>query len=346
MTRPTSARPAAGRLDTNEGVCATKVGMANTFRRADRLSTWRRIALHIWRAPADPTVYGNLEIDMREALEYLETVNTRDRRAPATVTHMVVKAIATALRDFPDSNAIVSGNSIYLRDSADVYCQVSMGGGRDLTGVKIPAADTKSVAEIAEEMDGRVKNVHGGRDKGSEQSKRVVSQVPHRVLGWVLKVAEYLTYDLRLDLSRFGLAYDQFGGAMVSNVGMFGIGHGLAPLVPVSRTPIVLLVGEVKDKPIVDNGELSIGPQMTIGCTFDHRVIDGHQAGLMAKTVIECLEKPFTRFGLPSRSSSTGDRFVMDRREPSNRDPIGTDNTGRRSGSDQETGRRLPEQRR
>ena len=247
-----------------------------------------------------------------------------------------------ALHEYPDANAIVSGNTIYLRDGADVYCQVSTAGGRDLSGVKVTAADTKTVAQIAGEMAERVEDIRHGRDKGSEQSKRVVSRIPQRALGWVLRLTEYLTYDLRLDLSRFGIAYDQFGGAMVSNVGMFGIGNGLAPLVPVSRTPIVLLVGEVKDRPIVDNGEITIGPQMTIGCTFDHRVLDGHQAGLMAKTVITCLEQPFSRFGLPSRSNSAGDRFVMGRRDASSKDRTGNGNTDRKPGFVREEDQRPP----
>ncbi len=291
------------------------------FTRIEKLSAWRRIALHIWGRPTDPTVYGNLEINMREAVRYLKEVNQRFPETQVTVTHLVVKAIAKALAAWPQSNAIVSRHRLYMRDSADVYCQVATESGNDLSGVKITKADTKSTVDIATELATRVQRVHSRQDAGSEQTKKALARIPHQLLGRILRVTEWLTYDLRLDLSRFGIAYDQFGGAMVSNVGVFGIGHGLAPLVPVSRTPIVLLVGQLKDKPIAEDGKIVIAPMLNIGATFDHRVIDGFQAGRMAKIVIGSLEDPYRHFGLPNRSNSAdvpghGDRAGTNGKDP------------------------------
>jgi len=306
--------------------------MSNGFRRIDQLSSWRRIALHIWRRPSDPTVYGNLEINMRKSCAYLETVNRLSPEFPVTVTHLTVKAIATALAEYPKANAIVSGKRLHARDTADVYCQVATHGGEDLSGVKVATADHKTVIEIAHELSRAVDHVHKGDDPGSERSKRAIRWIPQRALGGFLRAMEFLTYDLGVDLSRFGIAYDQFGGAMVSNVGIFGIDNGLAPLVPVSRTPIVLLVGKVRDKPTVEDGEIVIAPMLTIGCTFDHRVIDGYQAGAMAKTVISCLEDPFIRFGLPSRPSSADGRFVMGAPDTSGTDPIDSEYKDRKPG--------------
>jgi len=274
------------------------------FKRIDRLSSWRRLALHLWRRPKDPTVYGNLDIDMSEAVRYLEVVNREFHDTPVTVTHLVVKAIAKALATWPQSNSIVSRGRLYMRDSVDVYCQVATDAGNDLSGVKIPNADRKSTVEIAAELNARVQRVHARKDAGSERTKRTLAVIPEILLTPMLRVIEFLTYDLRLDLSRFGIAYDQFGGAMVSNVGVFGIGHGLAPLVPASRTPIVLLVGEIKEQAVVSKGKIVIAPRMQIGSTFDHRVIDGFQAGSLARIVIGSLEDPFKEMPLPNRSSS------------------------------------------
>ncbi len=277
--------------------------MQRDFTRIKRLSSWRRIALHAWDSPRDPTVYGNLEVNMRRALAYLEEANRESAQAKATVTHLVVKAIGRALAENPEANAIIARKQIYMRRSVDVYCQVATEGGRDLSGVKVTSVDGKSLMEIAGELATRIDGVRSGRDPGSERSKQVLTRIPHRFLGMLLKAVGFLSYDLLWDLSAFGIEFDQFGGAMVSNVGSFGLGHGLAPLVPISRAPIVLLVGEVNDRPCVENGELAVAPHMTIGATFDHRLIDGHQAGVMAKTVIASVSDPYQAFGPPSRSS-------------------------------------------
>lgn len=268
-----------------------------------RLSSWRRLAVHVWKRPADPTVYGLLEVNMRKALAYLDELNGRPGHSRVTVTHIVVKAIAKALAESPEANAIVAMGRIYLRTGVDVYCQVATDGGKDLSGVKVSGADRKSLVEIADELSASVAAVREGRDQGSEATKKTLGRIPDRLLGLLVKGAAFLTYDLRLDLTSLGIAYDQFGGAMVSNIGSFGVGTALAPLVPVSRTPIVLLVGEVTDRPAVENGALVVAPLLSIGATFDHRLIDGFQASKMARTVIASVGDPEAAFGPPNRSS-------------------------------------------
>lgn len=285
------------------------------FRKVEKMSSWRRIALHAWKDPQDPTVYGNLEINMREACRYLRELNQIAHDCglaqQVTVTQLVVKAIATALDREPEANAIIARKRIYLRDSVDVYCQVSTDGGTDLSGVKVRNASEKSVLDIALEMSPLVQSVKSHMDTGSERAKRTLSQLPQSALGVFLRLIGFLTYDLRLNLERFGIPFDQFGGAMVSNVGSFGISHGLAPLVPPSRVPIVLLVGEITDRPLAENGEVVVAPQLVIGCTFDHRLIDGQKAAFMAAVVRDCLTHPYQELGLPSRPSSAVDRFQM-----------------------------------
>ncbi len=271
------------------------------FRRAERLSSWRRLAVHVWRAPADPTVYGVLEVDMRLSLEYLAALNSLPGGSRVTATHLVVKAIARALAETPAANAIVALGRVYVRDSVDIYCQVATDGGRDLSGVKIRHADRKTPAEIADELTLAAAAVRDGRDRGSEATKRVLGRLPDFLLRPLLRLTGFLTFDLRLDLSSLGIAYDQFGGAMVSNVGSFGLNNGLAPLVPVSRSPIVLLVGEISDRPLAENGKVIAAPVVNIGATFDHRLIDGYQASAMARTVIESVKDPERAFGPPVR---------------------------------------------
>jgi hypothetical protein len=306
--------------------------MSKGFRKGRRLSSWRRIAIHLWGKPRDPTVYGVLEIDMTRALDYLARVNAETTGARATVTHLVVKAIAKAIARNPESNAVVSRRTLYFRDTVDVYCQVATDGGNDLSGVKVREADRKPIQDVAAELDESVRRVQDRLDVGSERTKQTVLGVPPLLLGPLLRAVEYLTYERLWNLSRFGIAFDQFGSAMVSNVGSFGIANGLAPLVPATRVPVVLLLGEVEERPVARAGRVEVAPCMTIGCTFDHRVIDGYQAGKMARVVRQCLENPFVELGLPSRSSSADDRLVLDPPDRSDTDRIGSGYKGQKPG--------------
>jgi pyruvate/2-oxoglutarate dehydrogenase complex dihydrolipoamide acyltransferase (E2) component len=123
--------------------------MAGGFRRQREPSAWRKVALHTWGRRSDPTVYGVLELDATSALAYVEALRASSG-AHVTVTHLVGKAIALAIAERPEVNAVIRrGRQIHLRDAIDVFFQVSMDGGEDLAGAKVARADEKGVADEA-----------------------------------------------------------------------------------------------------------------------------------------------------------------------------------------------------
>lgn len=265
--------------------------MQSTFRPLTNLSSWRRISLHAWGYPSDPTVYGTLEINAERAVAYLRRIRAEDGEH-ATMTHLVAKALAMAIRSYPQSNGLIARRRIYLRDTVDVFVQVVTQGGDELSGTKVERADEKSVTEISREVHERAERIREGRDRDVERTKRLVSRMPNALLGAFLRLIGFLNYDVGLDLSRFGVVRDGFGSAMVSNVGMFGLASGLAPLVPISRTPIVVLVGEVQNRPWVAGDQVTVRPVVLLGCTFDHRLIDGAHAAKMAGLLRRIVDDP------------------------------------------------------
>jgi pyruvate/2-oxoglutarate dehydrogenase complex dihydrolipoamide acyltransferase (E2) component len=273
--------------------------MAEPFRKIPRLSSWRRLALHAWPAPRDPTVYSTLQVDMTAALRFLEEIRERSG-VRVTVTHLVIKAIAEALRRYPDSNAIIRRRWIYLRDRVDVFAQVVLDDGEDLGGMKIERADEKPIAEVAREMHERVEKIRAHRDAELETSKKMLDRVPNSLLGIAMRLTEFASHGLGLDLTRFGLKPDPFGGAMVSSIATFGIDWALAPIVPFSRCPIVLLVGTVQTRPFVVDGRVEARPVLIVGTTFDHRLLDGAQASRLARVVIDVLADPVTHLEMPA----------------------------------------------
>ena len=63
---------------------------------------------------------------------------------------------------------------------------------------------------------------------------------------------------------------------------------------PVINLPNVAIMGPhlIKDKPIVENGEIVPGKVMLLSLSFDHRLIDGHVGAAFAYEVIGLLENP------------------------------------------------------
>ncbi|OGQ05685.1 MAG: hypothetical protein A2W61_00650 [Deltaproteobacteria bacterium RIFCSPLOWO2_01_44_7] len=257
------------------------------------ISTWRKISLATWEKPGDPSSYGEMEIDMTKALALLEKLKTESNEK-LTITHFIVKGVAKMLAEFPDTNVIIRRNKIYLRDNVDVFVQVfwQEKGRPDLSGAKIRDAHKKTLDQIADELNQQTQKIRAGDDPNLKQSKMSLKFLPPFLLKWVMKCLAYIGYDLNLSPFFLKLPPDPFGGAMITNVGMFGIKTAWAPLVPFSRTPIVFVVGVITDQAVVENGQVVVKPIVHITATVDHRIVDGYLAGKAGGYLKNLLENP------------------------------------------------------
>jgi len=263
------------------------------------LSSFRRIAIGTWRTAYDPSVYGTMEIRMDEATRYIAEFRRKTGRR-LTVSHLMAKAAAVALKECPDANAIMRWNRIYLRKRIGVFFQVVMedeGADKvDLSGATLHDVEGKTLLEICDEFESKVSAVKARKDPALEKTRKSFLNIPFFLLNGVLKVMSFLSYTLNLDLRRFGIPSDPFGSIMITNVGSLGLDVAYVPLVPYSRVPILLAVGAVKDRAVVDDGKLRPGKIMTVNATFDHRIIDGFHAAVMSRILRKYLENPYASF--------------------------------------------------
>ncbi len=265
--------------------------MAGRFRPLVPLRGWRKLAVHTWSKPRDPSTYALVDVPMQAAIDYAERVR-RETGVHVTITHMVVKGVALAVSQFPQMNGIVARNRIMIRDSVDIFMQVAAEGGAELSGIKIARANERNVIDIARECEERVARLRARKDQQIERTKGLLDKIPLWALGPLMRGIAYLIYDRDLDLTRFGVVKDEFGTAMVSNVGTFGIHAALGPLVPFSRVPMAVLIGALEDRVVAEEGEVVIRPMLTLCVTLDHRFMDGYHGGAMAKTTRDFLEAP------------------------------------------------------
>ncbi len=261
-----------------------------------KLPGWRRVALSTWRRGDDPTIYGWIDVEASALIAYVAALREKTGLR-ITVTHVIGKAIALAFAANPECNGVVSMGRFKRRASVDVFFQVAFEGGRDLSGAKVTAADTRSVADIAGALDSQAKRIREAKDTALQKSQGLMKRIPSVVLGPVLRASEALMYDAGLDLSALGIPFDPFGTVMVTNVGVFGIDHGFAPLLPIARIPALLTVGAIRDAVVPVDGVPAVRPVLTIGGTFDHRVIDGHGVGKLSKVLSRVLADPARELG-------------------------------------------------
>lgn len=275
-------------------------GMGNLeLRKKTDVSSFRKIAIGTWKTAYDPSVYGTLELRMDEALRYIEAFRKKTGRR-LTVSHLLAKASAMALKACPDANAILRWNRIYLRKTIGVFFQVVMtdeGEDKiDLSGATLYDVEQKSLLAICDEFEAKVATVRARKDQALEKTRQTFLSVPYGLLNWLTAALGFLCYTLNLDLRWAGVPRDPFGSIMITNVGTLGLDFAYVPLVPYSRVPLLLAAGAIKDVVVVEKGELRPAKVMALNATFDHRIIDGFHAATMSRVVRAHMERPFEHF--------------------------------------------------
>ena len=83
----------------------------------------------------------------------------------------------------------------------------------------------------------------------------------------------------------------------VTNVGTFGAEFGT----PIVNHPeaAILALGVVEPRALVVDGEVQARPAVTLSLSFDHRVLDGAEAGRAMKALKSLLQSPFRLGALP-----------------------------------------------
>ena len=271
-----------------------------TFSPMEDVSTFRRMAATMWSAPSDPTIYGSMDVDVTQTLAALQRYRERTG-VRLTLTHVVTRAAALAFAKHPHLNARVRfGGRLERRHSVDLFVSVATDSGRDLSGARIDDVDRLALPDLAKAVEGKARGIRTGQDESFEKSRGLFQALPFWVLKPLLKVVDFVSNELNVHLPKQGMPRDPFGTAVITNVGMFGIDTAFAPFVPLGRCPMLLLITEVRPRPWVVDGKLEVRQVLRLCATFDHRIIDGFAAGLIAKEIRQHVEHPDLDDAAPS----------------------------------------------
>lgn len=255
------------------------------------MSPRRKLAIATWSAPAEGNIYGKLTVDATPALAYIDALRARTGEK-VTITHLIGRACAQALRDAPSLNGVIRFGTFVPHPTVDVTFLVTIEDGRNLAKVKVANADRKSVVEIAAELRTAAERLRAGQDDAFKKSQGPLSFLPTWLIRPMVAFTGWLTGVMGVNMPMFGLEAYPFGSLILTNVGIFGLDEGFAPPTPFAHVPVYVLLGAVRDVPTVIDGQVGIRKMVTMCATIDHRFIDGAQGGVLARTLRRILEDP------------------------------------------------------
>lgn len=254
-------------------------------------SPFRMLAANTWVSPNDPQIFAVVELDMSKAIAFIEKFRKREG-VKATPTHLIIKAAAILLERHPGINAKCEGGNIYQRDSVNMCVLVAVGGAKDIGQVHLRDVDKMPLKEIVERTTKVADELKSGVDKEFGKSRMIFNKLPPFLLRRYFGIVNILMNKLNLNLSMFGVPRDPFGSVLVTSVGMLGVEECFAPIPPLSRVSVALLVTVIKDRPWVEDGKVVVRPIMRLCVTLDHRVVDGYESAAVAAEFKEIITNP------------------------------------------------------
>ncbi|HMV69525.1 MAG TPA: 2-oxo acid dehydrogenase subunit E2 [Myxococcota bacterium] len=260
-------------------------------------STRRKLAIATWSAPREGNIYGKLTVDAVEATRFCEHLRATTGEK-VSITHLVGKAVATALRAAPGLNGRILFDRYIPHDTVDVTFLVALEDGADLAKAKVDNADRLGVDGIAASLRQRAERLRGGKDPDFEKNKGTLRALPVLLIRPLVWLIGWLASALGASIPALGVERFPFGSCIITSVGMFGLDEGYAPPTPFARVPLLILVGAVRPAPTIVDGAVEVRDQLTITATVDHRFVDGMELGRLAKIVRAVLEDPWGQLGV------------------------------------------------
>ena len=250
---------------------------------------WRKTAISIYGPPRDGKVFGTYEVDALPLLNYIK--KKKEEGIRITVTNVVTAAIARAVYyDVPEMNCFVRRGKLVQRDHVDVFLAVAQ-TGKNVTAIIVPKAEEKTVTEIAQYQQDKLNKTYSGKRKayGIQYS---IAKIPWPLRGLVVKFIKWWIFDNGFPFPFIKMKQNPFGSISISNIGVFGLSTGFLALFPIANLPAVIAMGQIKEKPVVIDGEITIRPMLPISGTFDHRVVEGDKIGLLKTSAEKRLLHP------------------------------------------------------
>jgi len=197
------------------------------------------------------------ELDMTEMIKLRTLLVAREKFIGTRITYtdILVLCIAKALKTNPLVNSSIIGNELIFWEDINIGCAVAIMDTPE-GGLIVPViknADKKTLLQINAEL------------RGAAEKARAGKLLPDDVTG---------------------------GTFTLTNMGAFGGAYGFGTPIINQPESAIFGTGGVVDRPAVRDGQIVIRPIMCFNFTFDHRVIDGAQAGMFMATLGQIIENP------------------------------------------------------
>ena len=263
----------------------------------------RRILPHVSPRRNDSLFYLPDDIEVEAALEFLDKHNrTRPPERPATLFHLLLRAIDQGIALHPRVNRFVKGGRLWERRGIYVTFSAKreMSNSAALLTIKRRCdPENESLDETIDRVDALLRPARRGVESTSDKETRLLTRLPNAITGVLVRAADVL--------DRFGLLPlamiepdPMFSTVFVANLGSVGLDAGFHHLWERGTCSAFCVLGRIKPGP---SGRRIVN----VTWTWDERAEDGLYVSGYTNGVKERLESPELLLASPSELRERAD---------------------------------------
>ena len=266
----------------------------------DHLSKEQTIEVNVPSASITPTEIKQKSLEVIEPSTTISTAHRPEQRVPMTrlrakIAERLLQAQQNAAM-LTTFNEVDMQNIIELRNQYKARFEQKHNTKLGFMSffVKASIEALKRFPAINASIDNTDIIYHGYYDIG------IAISTPRGLIVPVLRDADQLDFaGIEKGIFDFGekaragtLSFDDLKGGTftITNGGVFGSMLST----PILNPPQCAILGmhAIKDRPVVENGQVVVRPIMYLALSYDHRLVDGRDAVQFLVTIKECLEAP------------------------------------------------------
>jgi len=263
--------------------------------RLKHLTIFQRLAIGSWKSAKDPSIYSWTDIDYEKAQELTDWV-LQEKGIRLTPTYIVSQAAALIFAVRPQLNTILRAGVLYQRDIVSFSYLVALAAKGDskkfsLSNTAVHNVTQLGLLELYQALKEKVIETKEYRSENVKSQASLMKKVPTFLMSYLLDMTSFILYTLNLRLK--GVPYDPFGALAISNLGQIGVDNAFIPLIPYARIPILIAIGLVKPRPVVNsNREVVVKDVLRLCSTINHRYVDGKSLSVMQSMMYFIFKDP------------------------------------------------------
>jgi pyruvate/2-oxoglutarate dehydrogenase complex dihydrolipoamide acyltransferase (E2) component len=256
----------------------------NKGERIERISMGRLLVSDGFIMRGKQSSYANfaitLHLNLSAAEQFMQNFQKKTGAKPS-LTCLMVKASAKALKKYPDVNAMLSGNGTKIIRPSSIDIGVNIAGQEKFTPVVVLRdADKKNLLEI-------IAWLRSASDEARNNEQKIIASLD--AIGWLLPLPPLRRAFLKYFINNHRVRRNMVGTFQISTLHGSNVKHASSATF---LTTAFLIVGGVSRMPCEVNGKVEFCPCVEMMLNGDHRMMDGMQAINFGREIIDILENP------------------------------------------------------